>query len=73
MPPPSKNKATSSGISQRTHISPKKGSNKCLASNIALLDDSHANLCDGCDKWICIECLEMPEPEYPLITKSPNG
>ena len=69
MPPPSEIKATSSRRPKRTHISPKKGSDNCLACNIALENDSYAILCDGCDKWICTECLDMPEPEYLLITK----
>ena len=69
MLPHSKINTTSCRRSKRMHISPKEGSNKCLSCNIALEDDSHAILCDECDKWICIECLDMPEPEYLLITK----
>ena len=52
------------------HISLKKGSDKCLACDIALEDDSHTILCDGYDKWICTKCLDMPEPEYLFIKKN---
>ena len=69
MPLPSKTKATSSRRSKKMYLSLKKGSDKCLACNIALEDDSHAILCDECDKWIYTKCLDMPEPEYLLITK----
>ena len=69
MLPPSKIKATSSRRPKSTHISMKKGSDNCLACNIALENDSYAILCDGCDKWICTKCLDMPESEYMLITK----
>ena len=60
---------TPRGGSKRIHISPKKGCDKCLACEIDLDDDSSAILCDGCEKWICIDCMDMPEPEYVLITK----
>jgi hypothetical protein len=61
--------ATPRGGSKRIHISPKKGCDKCLACETDLDDDSSAILCNGCEKWKCIDCMDMPEPEYVLITK----
>jgi hypothetical protein len=61
--------ATPTGGSKRARVSPKKGCDKTLVCEIDLNDDSLAILCDGCGKWICIDCMDMPESEYKLLTK----
>ena len=54
---------------KRLRESPKKGTDKCATCDENLHEDSCAMNCDGCGLWICIDCLEMSEAEYSLLTK----
>lgn len=54
---------------KRPRTSPKKGTDQCAACGCNLDEESSAMNCDGCNQWLCIDCLEMTEPEYALLTK----
>ena len=49
--------------------SPKKGTNMYTTCDENLDINSSAMNCDGCSLWLCIDCLEMSEAEYSLLTK----
>ena len=65
-----KNKGSSNTVAQkRPRHSPKKGVDECKGCDSKLQEDDFALLCDSCESWVCIVCLEMTEPEYNLFTK----
>ena len=65
-----KNKGSSKSVAQkRPRHSPKKGVDECKGCDSKLQDDDFPLLCDSCESWVCIVCLEMTEPEYNLFTK----
>ena len=57
-------------MGKRKQVSPQKnGENPCAGCNMKLKPDAKAMLCDRCEKWLCISCIEMTESRYNLINK----
>ena len=48
---------------------PNQGVDDCEACDKKLMDDLAALLCDGSEKWLCIDFVEMSKPENQLFTK----
>ena len=71
---------TRSKTNVRTDGRDKKGSNKsrnrneivkCKDCNKELSESSQAMTCDICHRWLCIQCLEVPEELYASLQKYP--
>jgi len=61
-------------MGKRKQVSPQKnGENPCAGCDMKLKPDAKAMLCDGCEKWLCISCIEMTESRYNLINKLGAG
>lgn len=54
---------------KRTRVSPKKNEDECGSCRRELDEQSQALSCDGCDKWLCIDCVGISKSEYQLFCK----
>ena len=56
-------------MDKHKHISPGKDHDKCAAHTTELNEESSAIKCDICEKWICVEFLDLSPSEYKLLSK----
>ena len=68
----SKSNVKTDGNRKKKHSSKSKNRNetvKCKDCNKELSEGSQAMTCDICHRWLCIQCLEVPEGLYASLQK----